>query len=396
MPSKLTKINSLLLAAVIILGFNTYIVQNKLGFSEFIAEGLPMVIGIIIFAGLIFFGKYDKNIVFDNSYVYYTIIYIIYLIFITSYYIVINDESLLRYIFLYQYLPPLSIMMYANSKYIDINFEFGFFLMAFAASISSVFALGQFFHFIEIVPIDINRARGLSRSTLNYSSLMFLGFLAAWNIRCNFYRFFFMFIIAIGVLCSQSRGALLACFTFIFLISIKKIKFLSPKIIIIFILFLLPLILVLLFLSEFKVYSSASVNELIWRLSNTFNFTSGDNALRSARYWDVINDFHLYGRGVGATGPASGRINPGAVHYESFVLALLVHGGFIGVLYYMATISSILRAIGKGALNIFPYIAAFFVMMTVQQTFETPTVNTMAWLLILLVLTKHLKLNISK
>ena len=118
------------------------------------------------------------------------------------------------------------------------------------------------------------------------------------------------------------------------------------------------------------------------------------NSLRLVSYSRILDEFNLFGLGIGTTGPAAERFQEGT-GYESFTLALIAHGGLVGILTYV--IIGIIQYTKNQHINIniLALVLGYFFMMTVQQTFETPSVNILAWIILFLNLSnyRHIKRN---
>ena len=174
----------------------TYVIQENLPGGEYVAEGVPLIIGLLI--SLFFLIKVlntRAKIKFKLLFIVY-LIYFVYIILTTVAYVIVENHNPLRMLFLYQYFPMFTlILMMGNEHIFHINKQKIFITIGFFASLSAVYGILQFLGFEPGVPIDINRARGLSRSTLNYSSLMFLGFVAASLISRKSLRIIFSMII---------------------------------------------------------------------------------------------------------------------------------------------------------------------------------------------------------
>jgi len=364
---------NLYLLFIVITSYCTFITQEIIGLNEFIAEGLPLSLG---FTYLLFS---NKKIAIYKTPILLTLIYISYLIFLTLAVVLINQQNILKIIFVYQYFCAFILVafIWSDRKVAPVYSEYIYYIIAILSVTSSLFGILQFLGFNILVPIDINRARGLSRSTLNFSSLAMLGFIASQNISRKDIKLICATIIFFGILSSQSRGALSAILAY-FLIRYSK----NLGVILLF-----SLIMVILFLSlhiATDIYSE--INNLLIlqeRLENAYS-TSNDlgNVQRIDTWLKIFDEFTFWGIGVGSTGPAADRIVPGT-GYESFALALLAHGGVIGIIYYSLMLLSFYKIKNFFTIKLFAAIGGILVMMIVQQTYETPTVNIITWILIL-------------
>lgn len=362
------------------LAFNTYLTQEFLGLNEFLAEGLPLIAGFIFILLNI-----PKKINISPTLVVY-ILYLSYLITVTLYYIVLHDHNFLKLIFIYQYIPFIIIILNYNNKNQNLLIEsisqYAYNFICIFATISSVVGVMQFFNLIEIVPIDINRARGLSRSTLNYSSLLFLAFICANQLNKKPLKIFFMVTIYIGLLASQGRGGIFAATLYFLLfnkVNVKRILYFS-------IISILLFTITIYFLDSSIAANYPNLMILKDRILNGLSLENDlGNSLRVITYSKILDEFDIFGIGIGSTGPAADRIQPGT-GYESFTLALIAQGGIVGVLSY--TIIGIIQYINNYPIRrkTIALILAYFFMMSTIQTFETPTVNILAWIIIILTL----------
>lgn len=359
------------------LAFNTYLTQEFLGLNEFLAEGIPLIVGFIF---IIFSMRKSVKL---NLTLFVYLIYIIYLMLVTLYYIVLENHNFIKLLFLYQYIP--FIIIISNLKDIKQSLliksvsQESYKIICIFASISSVIGILQFFNLIDIVPIDINRARGLSRSTLNYSSLLFLAFICASQINKDKLKILFMILIYIGLLASQGRGGIFAATLYYLILNVTNLKKIFLGSLVITIIFV-----AIYFLDDTYIAYYPNVLILRDRLLNGLSMENDlGNSLRVITYSRILEEFNFFGIGVGSTGPAADRFQPGT-GYESFTLALVAQGGIVGILVY--AIIGTNECINSKHINraTVALILSYFFMMSTQQTFETPTVNILAWIIIIL------------
>jgi hypothetical protein len=379
------KIISFLIILCVGFSFNTYVTKNFLHFGDFGAEGLPTILGIIIWLYIIIKSVKNDKLNIDLSMLIYSS-YLVYLFSITALITVFLDQSLLKFIFFYQYLPVISLLL-VNKFNEEIDFNFILYWICIFSALSALFGILQFFGLNGVVPIDINRARGLSRSTLNFSSLMFLGFIAACNLRNIKARNLFALLIFIGVLVSQSRGAIVAVAIFTLINFYNNKKFYQIMLAYLTILIILSIIIQFNFDLIGYMRNNNSFNELIYRLTNIASVSTDDNSLRVARYLQFFKSFNPFGSGVGSTGPGANRFEEG-IHFESFLLNILFQGGMIAILFWPIFILNLYIKFKPLLQGFVALILSYLSMMALQQNCETPSVNVMAWILIFLLILK--------
>lgn len=361
--------------------FTTYVIQHVLGFGEYIAEGVPAILGMAIL-GYFYLNILEKGAKIDKVTFHLFFSYVLYLLILTCFIIVSKDENPLKLIFFYQYVPFLMISFaWCDIQRIRLDPQVIFLAISVAGSVSAIFGMLQFFQAIEFIPIDINRSRGLSRSTLNYSSLLFLAYIACTNLDNLKLRQILSAFILCGVLSSQSRGAILGVLLY------TIIRFYRNKVFykgfITYFIFCAVIIFVLDW--KYKIYEYLAqhlgFSELIYRLGNSANITSSDNSLRVQRYLEFFKQFSVFGNGIGSTGPAANRFQEG-VHFESYVLNLLSQGGLLSILFWPIFLVVIKIRVNYLTSHVIALAVSFFSMMALQQTFETPSVYLMAWLVL--------------
>ncbi len=361
--------------------FCTYLVQENFG-GEYIAEGVPLIIGLCI---SLFFLIKVINSKFYLKFKLIFILYIFYFLFITLstiFYVIVEGHSPLRLLFLYQYFPMFTvILMLGNESLFHIKKQTIFITMGFFASLSAIYGILQFLGFEPGVPVDINRARGLSRSTLNYSSLMFLGFVAASMISRKYLRSIFSLIIFAGVIASQGRGGIFAVVLFYLAYTIfsnfKIVSILTSTAAVAFVIFLS-----FFFLPEENLENFTVLSE---RMLVAFDTNDPSNNQRVYSMTKFFDEFQVVPLGAGITGPAAERFQSGT-GYESFTLATIVQGGLFGLFMMLTLWSVIFIRLSQVRVEIFAYLTGLFFMMLVQQTLETPTVNLMVWLLLVVLI----------
>jgi hypothetical protein len=341
-----------------------------------VAEGLPLILGFIYLSLLVTKKIFTKKI---NILL---IFYILLLITFTQLSILQGNSSYYRYIFLFYYIP--FFLLYCCSKKIIVDSEYIIKIITIISVIASFFSISQYFHLQEFIPVDINRGRGLSRSTLNFSSIIFLGYIAADHCKLKFSKISKIIIFA-GAICSLGRGGVFAIVIYELIKNINQYK----KIILI--LLLIFIVLYIIFIVKTYYDFELMFNKFYYGLS--FAKDAG-NEDRLNFYKNFFNHFNFIGSGLGSTGTASARFTDEWVGFESFGLAIFYEGGFLSFPIMLILISAAfwsnkpLRY--KKIAVVFSYIAIIFA----QQTFQTPSVNIISWTVILACFNYDKKLDV--
>lgn len=360
------KIRHIFVYASILLAFSTYLTQHIFNFNEMVSEGLPLILGLFYFA-LVVKKKFKIEIIPLSIYLTILLIY-------TQLTISTKNGSYFQYIFLFYYLPVYLFFLYTDKMKNEAESILK--IITIMSIISAIVGITQYFNLQTIIPIDLNfRARGLSRSTLNFSSLLFVGYIAADNTNFKL-KNLFKIIIFIGLISSSGRSGILSVVIYEF---IKNLKF--TKIIILFLIF----VVLLYFIFQIKFVSSfENLNFTFNKLFNSFNFSDdASNTQRLRSYLLFFDNFELYGAGLGTTGPGAARFTNNPFGFESFLLHTFYHGGIIVLIFFPVILFLVLRNYHILSIKKLSIIISYLAIMTVHQTFETPSVNIIAWLVII-------------
>jgi hypothetical protein len=359
------KIRHLFVYASILLAFCTYLTQYIFNFGEMVSEGLPLILGLFYFALIV--KKNFKIEIIPLS------IYLTILLIYTQLTISTKNGSYFQYIFLFYYLPVYLFFLYPEKMKNEAEIILK--IITIMSVISAIVGITQYLNLQTIIPIDLSfRARGLSRSTLNYSSLLFVGYIAADNTKFKL-KNLFKIIIFIGLISSSGRSGMLSVIIYEF---IKNLK--STKIIILFLIF----IVLFYFILQTKFGSSfENLQYTSNKLLNSFNFSTNDNSQRLASYLLFFDNFDVYGAGLGTTGPGAGRFTNNPFGFESFLLHTFYHGGIIALIFFPVILFLVLRNYHILSIKKISIMISYLAMMTAHQTFETPSVNIIAWLVII-------------
>ena len=374
----------ILITFFVILAFCTYITQYIFGFTEMVAEGLPLILGFIYLTLLVTKKVFTKKINIILTF------YLILLIIFTQLTISQDNQTYYKYIFIFYYIPL--FLLYCCSKKIIIDSKYIFKIITIISVITSFFSISQYFHLQEFIPLDNTRGRGMSRSTLNYSSLMLLGFIAADHCKLKFSKIS-KIIILFGAIFSLGRGGILSIIIYILIKNINQYKKIILIILLILIFFFMLFILKNSF--DFQLNSRHLGFQLIFdKLYYSLNFVSDPGNKQRLEFYKMFFDhFKFFGYGLGTTGTAAARFTDQWFGFESFGLAILYHGGFlslpIGLILVLGVFLYNKPLTYKKIAIVFSYLSIMFA----QQTFETPSVNIISWILILACFNHDKKLN---
>jgi hypothetical protein len=365
----------------IVFGYTTYLTQNF--FGELIAEGLVVFFtGIALLISCFLVRQRSTGRLF-NLFLFYTLFIFV----VTLIHVVAADGMPGRLIFIYQYIYVLAFLYIYNGKagisslYKAVNVEFLIKLIVVVGVVSSLFGIMQILSTSVWPPIDTSyRARGLSRSTLNYSALCFISFQAATVSKFNKrLKIFFMFMIFLGILSSFSRGAMLACFVSIILsyVLLHNSRF-----------SIISLICLIIFLITWQIYSHNSDTVLRYseRFFSAFDIQTGPgNAQRIASMRDFLGPVLFFPGGLGSTGPAAGRFN-NATGFESSILNFLYQGGLLAILFLpFLFFLFVVTLVRRKKWDLLTVIIPQAIVLSVQQVHENPSVNSLFWIFLSLV-----------
>jgi hypothetical protein len=368
----------ILIISFVLTVFVTYVSQNIIGAGEYVAEGLPLLLGYLYLITVLPGVRYNSTSIV-------IIIYILILTIITILDILNRDDEIFRLVFVYCYLPALWLATY-NEK-IAKDAQSLLKMVAFVATISAIVGVSQYFGIQEIIPVDLNRARGLSRSTLNYSSLMMIAYIAADNAQLKSKNIIKLTIFT-GAVCSLGRGGVIG------IIIYEIIKNINDKLrILILAMAIITTYLVLLILYQFTNILPQELSLMVNKFLYSLDFVNDPgNSERIVSYARFFDEWRIAGYGFGTTGPGSQRLTNYSTGFESFILALIYHGGifcvtFVPLLLMMFYKNNML--IDKKYLIATAF--AYAGMMLAQQTFETPSVNILAWIVLLAVANSNIR-----
>jgi hypothetical protein len=349
-----------------------------------VAEGLPLILGFIYLSLLVTKKIFTKKI---NILL---ILYILLLITFTQLRILQDNSTYYKYVFIFYYIPL--FLLYCCSKKIIIDSEYIFKIITIISVISSFYSISQYFHLQEFIPLDNTRGRGLSRSTLNYSSLMLLGFIAADHCKLKFSKISKIIIFA-GAIFSLGRGGVLSIIIYELIKNMNQYRKIIQIFLLIFVFFFMLLVLKTYF--DFALNSNHLGFELIFdKLYYSLDFVKDPGNKQRLDFYKMFFDhFQFFGSGLGTTGTAAARFTHEWFGFESFGLAILYQGGFlslpVGITLILAAFWYNKPLTYKKVAIVFSYLSIMFA----QQTFETPAVNIISWIVLLACFNYNKKLN---
>lgn len=187
---------------------------------------------------------------------------------------------------------------------------------------SAIFGVAQKFSDLPIFPpIDISRARGLSRSTLNFSVLLYIA-LNFYLLVFRRYSYILLGILYLGIFASLGRAYILGSLV----LTVIVFKTRAQRIFIILIFFVIAML----------IYGG-NFSEIIehYELNRVFDPESIEDADRDRfnSYKRIFDELSFLGFGFSSVGPAAGRFLPYEHGFESFLLNLLFQCGWMAVVF---------------------------------------------------------------
>ncbi len=395
---RLNKIFKYIILIIIILANITGILKFFLG--TFWAEGILIIFTLFVMILLLIQKK---------RYNYLDILFIItaiYSILITSVFIIKGTLNIEVLLYSYSIFLPCLIFLNRNHTFFKKNSKFYLISLLFGVLINSLYAIYQVINPNAFIPIDGIRARGLMKSTLNYSGLLGCAFfpLLFVNIKSKIIKISSMLIIFIGGILSQSKGFLVNIFCG-YLLSFPAYTILNNKIPKknlkeIFGIFILIFIAISLFI---YIIISMDLLDRFYQLFNILNFKTNDSNVGRFNAW---KDFFSYfmcnplGYGIGQIGSnIDTQVVENTVNFESYILDTLYEIGILGFVYFIIPIIWIskkikyLKAYYKQVLLMF--VIGIYLQNLVQVSMYTPTTLIMTWLNMIF-FTNYLVSNYSK
>ena len=231
-----------------------------------------------------------------------------------------------------------------NSRKLPLNILFW---LSFCGSLVSLAGLLQYLGLLVIPPLDGFRARGLSRHTIQFSSLLLVSFYA--NELLSFFRphvsHLFRTALVIGIICSLSRGAIGSIFLFFlfrYAFPFLAHVFVSRAITRSSLSYLILLAVVVGFGLRRLLPSAAAMAS---RLLSTFDFATDATNLERVSSWTLyLDNISILGVGLGSVGSGASKLSSGAVlNFESFLLGLIYQGGLFQLIFLPAFILILVR-----------------------------------------------------
>lgn len=372
------KISSFILALITYSGYIT----NNLISSELISEFIPLVL-ITIYTIYLYKASEKSNIKLYYSKITYQIslLFFGYATIISLYYILSGSLPITIFLYGYFWLYPAITMYFIYKLEAKYNITSVFlYSITIAATISSGFGILQYFDLISYPPIDDWRARGLSRSALNYSALMLVGFISSFALKNKTHTMAFSSIIFIGTLFSLTRGVIISEILFLLTYFILIYKGLISRLI----------MFVFMFFSFIALITTNSDNLIYNRIISSFNFSTDESNTSRIDAWQAFwNDISLFGNGIGTIGSGAEKIVGQSKVFESYFLGLFYQTGlistsilFVCLLLMVFGVSKHLKYSRQDSSIIIAFFVALAANLSVQSIFENPSANLLAWLLL--------------
>lgn len=364
--------------------FSTSTILTQLIFNEIIAESLPLFFGFIFLLFILIKNFQFKDLLRNKFSLSCILIFFLYIFYITIHVSILkNNHNYYSLIFFFAYAPLALILINYKSS---INLNFFFTTFSFFCLISVLFSFSQSIDLIESFLGSGNRARGLSRSSLNFATIMFLGVVCASQIRKNILKHILIILFIFGCILSKSRGPLIASLIYLIIINIHFLTNLEFFIKISLSIFAcISFVLLVLFIGENIIYLKK-----FERLYDINSMLVADS-LRLQSYFNFIKHFDFIGNGVGVTGPAAGRFND-FIYFESYFLNIFYEIGIPGmIILFIIFFSLFLSSSNRFFIS---FLFSSFFLAIIAQTFGNPSVNISTWIIFLLL--NNSKLNINQ
>lgn len=359
-----------------VMATNTYITEKFIGLGPFFAEGIPLLIGqALMFQSWLFIAKKSLNL----TNLIFIILSLLFILFVSTFQNIIFERSFTVYMFFFPFLPFFYLVYLINSDlrlYIKYKklFDYFLYIYGFAAVCVAMTGLLQILGIMQSIPFDgCCRVRGTMRNTLNFSTVCLLGVgVVHISIKRRLISYPYIIILFLGLFAAQSRGALLGAFSIFafYLYRKNKIKFfiLFPTII-------LSTLLILISLNTFFPEDFGFVSRFY-----DISKTSGGDSDRLKLYQSFFYNMSFFGAGIGTTGSGAGRFGD-MIAFESYILNIIYQIGIFSLPLIVIHFLAYYYGLYKG--RILDYMVGVHVCALFQQTFETPSINTSVWMILL-------------
>lgn len=317
----------------------------------------------------------------------------IYSIFITVIRIINNEIELTSLICFYSYLLPSLIFINRKHNFFKNNANIFFKVFTIMILINALYAIFQRFCINAIIPLEFNRARGLMKTTLNFSGIigvMFFPIISYFTtVKNKLIVSFTVAMILIGSIFSLSRGLfanLLLGFAIAPFFQTFILKKYNKQIIIKYI--GTAMIAILAFMFILIILNQLGILEQFDRLLHIFDYQNDKaNTIRTAK-WSNFFDYFIakpFGYGVGQIDSGTIFVSK-PVNFESYILDTVYSIGLLSIPYFLIPVIYIYKNISICSLATIQYASMFvigiFVQNLVQPSMLTPTTLICTWLTI--------------
>lgn len=385
--------------------FLTIAVSNLTGIVEkfsnsVIAESLALL-SISILMLFLLFQKFKYNL---TDYLF--IFVVLYSIIITIIYILKGEINITAFVGIYYFTVPCLIYLNRNNKFLKNNSKFYFHILSFFILLNSLYAIYQVINPNAFFAIDGIRARGLMKSTLNYSGILGASFipLVTFYFRNKLKKISKIAIILIGGFLSMSKGFftnIILGYFFSFPLQIllnKKINKSQIKLFRIII-----IIILIIFCFSIFIFIKYDLFDRFNVLISIFDYKNNESNIARYNYWTSFFQFFVnnpFGYGIGRIASGTSFVT-NAVNFESYILDTLYSIGIIGFIYFyiafvwiLKKIKNIQNSANQQALLMFSI--GIFIQNLVQVSMLTPATLLITWLTIILFPTYLEQLNERK
>jgi hypothetical protein len=342
--------------AIIFNGLVSYI------FGDFASEGFAVFFCIALL--MVYLG--GKITIYPS--VIWATVPVFFVIFLNFVFISANDEWY-RLFFLYPYFIVLLLIFLMNSKS-SVTYEKLMMLvriLVVASCVSAVYAILQRLGYGTTIPLETElRATGLSRTSLNLSGILFNSLvIAVICLPTLVEKNIAGFLLFAGLLSAGGRGAAIGALAFLIIYIYFNFKNKTD----------IYRVVSFFFLLFFVLLAILFLDSEVSRVFSALNFISDQSNIdRFVSYAQFLDEFNIWGAGVGSTSPAVGRFSI-FTGFESFFLNVLYEIGLPMFLLMAFGFVQFLFKIDTGVQrHFFIFTLGLLPMLLGQQMHNTPSV----------------------
>ena len=356
--------------------------------NDIVAEGIVILLAFILTFFLLIYKK--KFSLLDYSFIFVAF----YSIFVTLFNCFINGVSLKVFISFYYYLIPCLIFLNRKNPFLKENTDFFFFWAMVFLCINSLYAIYQTFNPTSFLQLDGIRARGLMKSTLNYSGILGAFFYCIILYKTKFTKFKILTLLSmlVGGFLSMSKGLFINLFLG-FLLSFptqllffqrinKKILFTLNK----FFLFIPIILLFVIYL-----FVKYDLFEYFQTLLAFVNFKTDQSNIDRYNYWiNIIPAFlsNPLGYGIGQISSGTTFVDK-AVNFESYIFDSIYMLGIVSFVYFYIPIKWIIINLKKITFSkkqqlLLMFFIGICIQNLIQASMLTPATLIITWFNIVL------------